>query len=100
MRVYCNTAHFKRVKQGASYTLVPKGVYGYNSLKDSLDKLYSKSDFHQNVNCGEDDKASTQGHTTIGLRVLEHPPELLAHYLFISIKLLSTTNLYIYKQLV
>lgn len=41
----CNTPLFKKVKRGSSYALVPKRVYAYCPLKDSLAKLYSRNDF-------------------------------------------------------
>ena len=42
----CSTALLKKVKHGDHYKLVPKRVYAYNSVKCSLAKLYSRSDFH------------------------------------------------------
>ena len=45
--IRCNAPLYKRVKQGSHYKLVPKNLYSYYPIKESLVKLYSRPDFHQ-----------------------------------------------------
>ena len=44
-RQQCDTLLMRKVKQGSHYNLVPRKVYAYISLKDSISKLCSKPDF-------------------------------------------------------
>ena len=45
LKVQVNALLLKKVKRGTHYALVPKRVYAYCSVKDSLAKLYSRDDF-------------------------------------------------------
>ena len=45
--IRCNASLYKRVKHGSHYKLVPKSLYSYYPIKESLVKLYSRHDFHQ-----------------------------------------------------
>ena len=44
-REKCNALLMKRTKHGSKYRLVPRKVYTYNSVKESLTKLFGKTDF-------------------------------------------------------
>ena len=44
-RKKCGAALMKKVKVGGKYKLVPRKVYVYNSLVDSLERLVSKPGF-------------------------------------------------------
>lgn len=44
----CNAFLYKRVKHGSHYKLVPKLLYSYFPIKESLIKLHNRPDFHKN----------------------------------------------------
>ena len=44
----CNAFLYKKVKHGSHYKVVPKLLYSYFPIKESLAKLYNRQDFHKN----------------------------------------------------
>lgn len=43
----CNAPLYKRVKHGSHYKIVPKSLYSYFPIKETLVKLYNRPDFHR-----------------------------------------------------